>query len=96
MQIHTKEEKNIKMSPELQTILNRLQVQLESMSDEEYQEQIVLIKQMSEGPSADDLIRSFHESPMNYVNVYQSDYNININPSNREYPITDSDYSLAA
>ena len=50
------------MSPNLQAILDRLQLQLDSMSPEEYQEQLALIEGMNDGPTADDLIRSFHNS----------------------------------
>ena len=83
------------MSPNLQEILSRLKDQLESMSEAEYQEQVSLIDQMNDGPSADDLIRSFHEASINYTVVFQQDYNININPFDTEYPITARGYSFS-
>ena len=50
------------MSPILQAILDRLQHQLDSMSQEEYEEQLALIEEMKDGPTADNLIKSFHKS----------------------------------
>ena len=83
------------MSPNLQAILDRLQLQLDSMSPEDYQEQLALIDQMNDGPTADDLIRSFNESSVNYTTTNKDHYNI-INPTNPEYTPSGKDYSLAA
>lgn len=47
------------MSPELESILNRLDVQLNNMSPEEYKKQLDIINEMNDGPTAEDLIKSF-------------------------------------
>ena len=83
------------MSPNLQALLDRLQHQLDSMSQEEYEEQLTLIDQMNDGPTADDLIRSFHEPSGNYSTTNKDYYNI-VNPTNQEYTPSGKDYSLAA
>lgn len=83
------------MSPNLQAILDRLQLQLDSMNPEEYQEQLALIEEMNDGPTADDLIRSFRESSVNYTTTNKDYYDI-VNPTNPAYTPSGKDYSLAA
>ena len=73
------------MSPNLQAILDRLQLQLDSMSPEEYQEQLALIEGMNDG----------HESSVNYMTTNKDYYDI-VNPTNPEYTPSGKDYSLAA
>lgn len=55
------------MSPELQKILDQLDIQLDSMSPEEYEIQSTLINQMNDGPTAEEIIRSFHDTHKNLL-----------------------------
>lgn len=84
------------MSSKLQSILDRLKVQLDTMSPEEYQEQCELIDQMNVGPSADELIRSFYELHFNYTTVFQFKNDFKFKAVDMEFPISGKDYSLAA
>lgn len=95
MQCKKHKQNTKEMSPNLQAILDRLQLQLDSMSPEEYQEQLALIEEMNDGPTADNLIRSFHEDHISYTTTLQSIYEI-IYSSNTEYTPPVKDYSLAA
>ncbi len=84
------------MSPELQQLLNDILKQIEQMSDEECENQIELLNKYSVGPTAEELIKSFHEPVYHYMfNETNNSYN-----TEQEQPFyipEESDnYSLAA
>ncbi len=79
-------------------MLDQLSVQLENMSQEEYDEQLALIEEMNEGPTADEIIRTIHQSNAIYITAPVFDYfNFdNILSHKAEYAPSKKDCSLAA